>query len=187
MPFIKAMPGFSILLTLIICGCALPPPVSNNHTGLWDLMLEFEQRGARSGTVEHKYSLGVNYDGKLAMSWPLKKNAVTSNFGKRGTDHHEGIDLRAELGTAVYSAHDGVVMYADDRIGGYGNMVVLRHKSGISTIYAHNSKLFVHTGQKVERGAKIALSGDSGRSMGPHLHFEVWRGEKPVNPVPYLP
>jgi murein DD-endopeptidase MepM/ murein hydrolase activator NlpD len=118
----------------------------------------------------------------IRLSWPLKKVQVTSNFGVRGGDPHEGIDLRASVGTPVYAAHDGVILYSGSGISGYGKLVVVKNAVGISTVYGHNSRLLVRKGQRVRRGQRIALSGSTGRSSGPHVHFEVRLGLKPVDP-----
>lgn len=122
-----------------------------------------------------------------SFRWPLQNVAVTSPYGKRKGGFHEGIDLRAGSGTPVFAADAGTVIYADRRIRGYGRMVVLRHPSGLTTVYAHNSRLHVRKGQRVKRGQKIALSGRSGRVSGPHLHFEVRNGVSPVDPFSVLP
>lgn len=117
---------------------------------------------------------------------PLQQYQVTSGFGARGKDYHEGIDLRAKRGTPVYSVQEGKVIYAGKRISGYGNMVIIRHPSGLSTVYAHNSKLLVKPGERVKRAHLIAMSGNTGSSRGPHLHFEVRDGIKPIDPVALL-
>src|SRR6185437_10122385 len=96
-------------------------------------------------------------------------------------------DLRAKVGTPVYAAHSGQVLYADSRIHGYGRMIVLKHSSGLATIYAHNSKLVVRRGQWVSKGALLAYSGNTGHSTGPHVHFEVREGVSAVNPLSVLP
>ena len=123
----------------------------------------------------------------LSLRWPLDQVEVTSPFGQRRHEFHEGIDLRAKPGTTVYAAHAGQVLYAGDRISGYGRMVVIRHSSGIATVYAHNSKLLVRKGQWVAQGARIAVSGSTGHSTGPHLHFEVRSGVAAINPLEVLP
>jgi murein DD-endopeptidase MepM/ murein hydrolase activator NlpD len=124
---------------------------------------------------------------RVALKWPLKSVQITSPFGHRGGENHEGVDLRAPVGTPVYAAHSGQVLYANDRIHGYGRMVVLRHSSGLATIYAHNSRLVVHRGQWVAQGALIAYSGNTGHSHGPHVHFEVREGISAVDPMSVLP
>jgi hypothetical protein len=121
------------------------------------------------------------------FQWPLKQVEVTSYFGKRGKSNHEGLDLRAPVGTNVYAAQDGMVLYTGAKIRGYGNMVVLRHAGRVASIYAHNSNFLVRRGQKVKRGDLIALSGATGRVRGPHLHFEIRKGVVAIDPLKYLP
>jgi len=120
-------------------------------------------------------------------SWPLRDVTVTSRFGRRGKAQHEGIDLRAKVGTPVYAAHSGMVVYADDEISGYGRMIILRDSNGMFTLYAHNSRLKVSQGSVVKKGALLALSGNTGTSTGPHLHFEVRSGVVAVDPLKVLP
>lgn len=119
-------------------------------------------------------------------SWPLRDVKITSPFGKRGREFHEGLDLRAPDGTPVYAAQSGVVLYAESRIRGYGQMVVIRHPGMIATIYAHNSKVLVKRGQRVKQGEQIAISGSTGHVRGPHVHFEIRKGVAAVNPMKFL-
>jgi murein DD-endopeptidase MepM/ murein hydrolase activator NlpD len=119
--------------------------------------------------------------------WPLEDVQVTSVFGSRRGTFHDGIDLRAALGTPVRAVADGKVIYSGSQIGGYGKMVVLKHAQGLASVYAHNSSLRVRVGQKVGRGQRIALSGNTGRSSGPHLHFEVRYGVLALDPLRVLP
>lgn len=121
------------------------------------------------------------------LQWPLAHIDVSSHFGKRGRNFHEGVDLRAQVGTPVRAAQAGKVIYAASKIRGYGKMIVIRHPGNLATIYAHNSSLLVKRGQFVKQGQEIALSGNSGRSSGPHLHFEVRRDVAAVNPLQLLP
>jgi lipoprotein NlpD len=127
--------------------------------------------------------------GMPALRWPLQTGrlVVSSHFGVRDGRPHEGIDLAAPTGTPVFAAADGAVAYAGNGIRGYGNIVVLRHGSGMMTVYAHNSVLLVSRGQPVRAGDRIALVGQSGRASGPHLHFEVRIGEIARNPLAMLP
>jgi murein DD-endopeptidase MepM/ murein hydrolase activator NlpD len=123
--------------------------------------------------------------------WPLRTVRLTSGFGKRGAgdrqSYHRGVDLRAAPGTAVYSVQSGRVAYAGRGVRGYGNLVVIRHEAGLSTVYAHNSKILVRVGQKVVQGQRIARTGSTGRSRGPHLHFEIRSGLGAVDPIRYIP
>ena len=121
------------------------------------------------------------------LAWPVAKPVVSSKFGHRWGRNHEGIDLAAPLGVAVFAADDGVVIYADNLLSGYGNMVILEHNGGLLTAYAHNSVLLVQKADRVRRGQMIARVGQSGRATAPHLHFEVRVGEKPRDPMLFLP
>lgn len=101
---------------------------------------------------------------------------------------HRGIDIAAPPGAPIFAADDGVVLEAGWDSGGYGNRVEVRHPSGKVTLYAHASRLLVEKGQSVTRGQAIAEVGSTGRSTGPHLHFEVHLpNEERVDPLPFLP
>jgi len=119
-------------------------------------------------------------NGKYTSGFGWRTHPVT---GKRS--FHKGLDIRAKVGTPVYAAKAGTVTYSGP-IRGYGNVVIIKHDKTYDTLYAHNSKLFVHVGQKVKQGQIIAKTGRTGRVTGPHLHFEVHKNGKPVNPALYL-
>lgn len=119
------------------------------------------------------------------FQWPLS-GRLTSSFGSRGGGFHAGQDIGVPIGTPVGAAQDGTVLFAGEA-SGYGIAVYLQHAGGVVTRYGHLSKLLVRRGQSVDRGDRIALSGNTGRSTGPHLHFEVLVGGNPVNPITYLP
>ena len=121
------------------------------------------------------------------LDWPLDSVEVTSTFGRRGRSFHEGIDLKAKQGTPVYAAQAGKVLYSGSKIRGYGRMVILRHNGSIATVYAHNSRLMVRKGEFVKKGQLIAMTGNTGHSSGPHLHFEVRRGYAAVDPLVEMP
>ncbi|HHN74085.1 MAG TPA: LysM peptidoglycan-binding domain-containing protein [Acidobacteria bacterium] len=119
-------------------------------------------------------------------AWPLD-GPLSSRFGtRRPHGRHQGIDITAPVGTAVRAARDGTVAFAGRR-GLYGRLVVLEHAGGFSSWYAHNRSLTVHRGQKVVRGQVIARSGQSGNATGPHLHFEIRRRGRPIDPRLLLP
>ncbi len=123
---------------------------------------------------------------------PVKHGYISSPFGWRidpingKREFHEGIDFMARVGTPVRAAANGVVIYAKFNPFGYGNLVAIDHGNGLVTRYAHCSKLLVREGDIVLRGQEIGLSGDTGRSTGPHLHFEVRYHGIPQNPLNYL-
>lgn len=129
--------------------------------------------------------------GKLAYPLP-REYPITSNFGtrvdpitgKKGA-HHAGIDFGAPGGTSILAAADGYVLAAQ-WVNGYGNYVIIDHGSGIWTLYAHMSKIVAKKGDEVKVGDKIGEVGTTGRSTGNHLHFEVRKNQKAVDPNPYL-
>ncbi|WP_238302802.1 M23 family metallopeptidase [Sphingomonas phyllosphaerae] len=122
---------------------------------------------------------------------PVQKLQFTSNFGIRSDPFrgtaamHAGVDIPGPSGTPIYATADGVVSHAG-RQGGYGNMVEINHGKGIATRYGHLSKIIVADNTRVKRGQLIALMGSTGRSTGPHLHYEVRIDGHAVNPVPFL-
>ncbi|AOT70541.1 LysM peptidoglycan-binding domain-containing M23 family metallopeptidase [Geosporobacter ferrireducens] len=113
------------------------------------------------------------------------RGSLSSRFGWRWGSKHEGIDIAAKIGTAVHAADGGKVTFAGTR-GNYGKLVIIDHGGGYQTYYAHNSKIVVSTGTKVHKGQKIAEVGNTGRTTGPHLHFEVRKNGTPVNPLNYV-
>ncbi len=123
---------------------------------------------------------------KAPFATPLKDPfRFTSGFGYRWGRLHAGTDFAAPHGTPIYSTADGVVVHADWS-SGYGRLVKIQHEFGIETRYAHMSKIRVKTGQRVSRGQRIGDMGNTGRSTGTHLHYEVRVGGKPVNPMIYI-
>ena len=121
------------------------------------------------------------------------RNVVTSEFGNRRDPFtgerrgHTGMDLAVPTGTSVRAALPGTVTVSTYNQGGYGYYVMIDHGNGLSTLYGHNSQLLARVGQTVEAGDVIALSGSTGRSTGPHLHFEVRINGERTNPRSYLP
>ncbi len=120
-------------------------------------------------------------------AWPVPKvRKVSSGFGNRWGKKHEGIDIPAPIGTPVVAVKDGIVKYSDDRISGYGNMIVLEHAGQVFSVYAHLDDSLVTAGTRVKRGQLIARSGNTGRSTGPHLHFEIRVKDQARDPAAYL-
>jgi murein DD-endopeptidase MepM/ murein hydrolase activator NlpD len=118
---------------------------------------------------------------KITCGYGYRKNPFTS----RGSEFHYGVDFGAPYGTKVVATGDGVVLFAGYQAG-YGRMVVISHGYGFTTCYAHNSSLLVKKGDKVKRGQAIARVGNTGRSTGTHLHYEVKINGKNVNPAKYF-
>lgn len=145
--------------------------------------------GARSRNAE-EYALNTAREtafrqAALQFVWPAR-GKLSSGFGMRKGKPHEGIDIAGPTGSTIRAAEAGKVI-TSGRLGGYGKVVVLKHSGDYRSVYAHASKLLVTKGQFVEKGQKIAEVGSTGRSTGPHLHFEIRRDETPQNPMAYLP
>jgi lipoprotein NlpD len=124
--------------------------------------------------------------GGLQFIWPVK-GPVTSWFGPRRGRPHDGIDIIAPKGTPVFAAERGKVIYSDNGIQGYGNLIILQHVGGFHTVYGHNSRNRVDVDEQVHKGQVIAEVGNSGNANGHHLHFEIRRNERAVDPMDYLP
>ena len=138
--------------------------------------------GSTAGSDEPGTAL-PRMNGKLR--WPLK-GVLYRGFGVKQGQRHDGIDISAPEGTPVLAAASGDVLYTG-RQSGYGVVVIVRHEGSLVTLYAHNSAVLVKEGERIEAGTPIARVGQSGRTTGPHLHFEVREGTRPRNPLGYLP
>ncbi|MBL6991634.1 MAG: M23 family metallopeptidase [Bacteriovoracaceae bacterium] len=127
------------------------------------------------------------YVGHLNFRWPVPAaSKISSFYGHRWGTKHNGIDIPARSGAHILSADTGVVVYAGKGMNGFGNIIVIAHQKGFFTVYAHNKKNFVKVNQKVHKGQVIGQVGQTGRSTGPHLHFEVRRNGHPLNPVSFF-
>ena len=133
-----------------------------------------------------------NFDpSSIPTLWPVR-GEITAGFGERmdpfsGEDaFHAGLDIAAPKGTAVEAAGDGIVLNAGRAEAGYGNEIIIDHGSGVTTTYGHLSKVFVVAGQEVKKGEVIGAVGMTGRTTGPHLHYEVRVHQTPVNPAKFL-
>lgn len=116
------------------------------------------------------------------MNWPTVGYRITQYYSWR----HTGLDIGNKVGTPLYAADDGVVEKSGWNNGGYGYMVLINHGGGVKTRYAHASKLYVSAGDEVKKGQVIAAMGSTGRSTGPHIHFEVIVNGKRLNPLNYI-
>ncbi len=128
----------------------------------------------------------------IAFAAPVKGYAINSAYGLRRlagearARPHKGVDIAAPQGTSVFVASEGEVVRTGYEAGGYGRFIEVRHPNGMSTLYAHLSRVDVARGDRLGSGERIGLVGSTGRSTGPHLHFEVRRNEAQVNPVSVL-
>lgn len=150
-----------------------------------------EQRDAQLGALEGWLSMRSLHQAMRPAGSPLGSTWIASPFGVRRDPFtgrrafHAGYDLEAQNGESVSSVAEGIVVKAE-RSGAYGLLVEINHGGGYHTRYGHNSKLLVKVGDKVLRGQVVALAGSTGRSTGPHVHFEVLFNDKPVNPASFL-
>lgn len=149
----------------------------DTELGLLDILLQKDEKVAN-------FDFSKDVSGKFAF--PTQKLVISSPFGKRGKKMHTGIDIAADGGSPVFAAESGVVIYSNDEIKGYGNLVIIKHSNDISTVYAHNKKNLVKKNDIVSKGQKIALVGKTGKAHGTHLHFEVRKDKEPVNPMGFL-
>ena len=125
-------------------------------------------------------------EGSNGGCYPLPGAKVISPYkNNRGSHHHTGVDLKTKPNDPIYAVGDGVVTMSKN-YSGYGKCIIIKHSDGTETLYAHNSKNYVKEGEKVKAGQKIALTGRTGRATTEHLHFEVRKNGKPVNPMPLL-
>jgi len=147
----------------------------------------FERLGvslARMDALEHGLDI-------IPQVIPANTQYISSGFGYRSDPFtrraafHAGIDFKGPRGTPIFAAAKGVVSFAGRRQG-YGNCIEISHGNGLVTRYAHMSRLGAHFGQKVDAGQAIGAMGSTGRSTGPHLHFEVRLHDRPINPLPFL-
>ncbi|MFC7705127.1 DUF5930 domain-containing protein [Plastorhodobacter daqingensis] len=167
-------------------------PIGVSTKGTGDLDPEEERANAILNSLEEMnlYRMAAQ---KAPFAAPTPSNVrFTSGFGNRrdpktgGRRMHAGVDYAGPSGTAILSTADGVVVEAGWNSGGYGNMVRIRHEFGIETLYAHMSRIHVKVGERVSRGDRIGDMGNTGRSTGTHLHYEVRLGGRAVDPMNYI-
>lgn len=187
----KVLKYLFILLFVFELGCGSSPvsqstdsaPVVNKYDN------SFKIPDAQHSSVSKKSK------SKPLFDWPVWEARMSRGFLPKGTKRrrrpHYGIDLAAPRGVAVMSAHDGIVIYTGKDFKGFGKMIMVEtagDKPEFATIYAHLDKIVVYQGQKVRQGEVIGALGNTGRSSGPHLHFEIRKpdGTK-LDPLPLLP
>jgi murein DD-endopeptidase MepM/ murein hydrolase activator NlpD len=124
---------------------------------------------------------GLPVNGYITDGFGMRRNP----FGGGGSELHSGLDISVDFGTPVSVTADGLVVWAAPH-GGYGNLVAIYHSNGITTRYAHLSKITVEPGQRVRRGDQIGLAGSTGRSTAPHVHYEVRENDQAIDPQRYI-
>ena len=155
-----------------------------------DLGTEMEDREQKLSVLETLLMSRSLRERVMPSGRPIEEGWLSSKYGKRNDpftgkqDFHKGLDFAGKKGSAVMAVGDGVVTWSGKRTG-YGNLVEISHGNGYVTRYGHNQSHLVEMGETVKKGQQIALMGSSGRSTGPHVHFEVLRDGKTVNPAKY--
>jgi murein DD-endopeptidase MepM/ murein hydrolase activator NlpD len=128
---------------------------------------------------------------KMPLGYPMR-GRLTSGFGRRSDPFnnrpafHAGIDLKGKIGQKIKATADGIVTISSYEKSGFGNYVIVRHGNGYETVFGHMQKRLVKKGERIQRGQVVGLMGNTGRSTGPHLHYEVRYKGKPINPQKYL-
>jgi murein DD-endopeptidase MepM/ murein hydrolase activator NlpD len=136
-----------------------------------------EQRMAAKPSIQ---PVSINDLIRFGSAYGMRMHPILKEYR-----HHDGIDLTAPGGTNIYATADGVVVQARYTSGGYGRKILIDHGFGYKTLYAHCQKILVEPGQRVKRGEVIGLIGNTGLSVRPHLHYEVWVNNRPVDPFNY--
>ena len=203
------MPKFSYLLILVSfilfsCAHVEEKPVSTEQATapLDQSTAEVKQEAAGLVVVDKENnSIKINNSGekkklKPLFDWPVWEARLTRGFflqtSKKVKRPHKGIDLAAPRGSAVMASQDGVVIYTGSAFKGYGKMIMIesvdpRDGGNWATLYGHLDKILVFEGKRVKQHEVIAALGNTGRSSGPHLHFEIRRLNGPIDPLPMLP
>lgn len=139
------------------------------------------------GNKRFREVASADYISNGNYTWPVPaRKKISSGYGKRWGRKHEGIDIPAPVGSHILAVAGGIVVYAGNDLGGYGNLTVISHGGGIFSVYAHAKVLFTKKGQRVHQGQVIAQVGMTGRTSGPHLHFELRHNSRPLNPAEML-
>lgn len=155
------------------------------------LSLQIQDRERQLGVLEDMLRQRSLHEETQPAGKPVKSGWISSPYGRRihpisgKKHHHSGVDFAGRYGSDVIAVASGVVMFSGYK-SGYGRIVEINHGSGLETRYAHNQKNLVKVGQTVKQGDVIALLGSSGRSTGPHVHFEVIRNGRNINPTRYI-
>ncbi|EFG87979.1 M23 family metallopeptidase [Clostridium carboxidivorans] len=156
---------------------------TNSKNPIIKFSKNIEQNSLRSDESNSTLSRGVS--SKASRMGIPSQGTITSPFGARWGTVHQGIDIGASMGAPICAAMDGKV-FCTEWEDGYGNVIKIDHGNGMQTVYAHCSKICSNVGEYVKRGQKIGEVGSTGRSTGPHVHFEVRVNGKPENPLKYL-
>ena len=151
------------------------------YTQFWNNEVCFMSKDNDLSKLKDTIWLNLNNESNVDFKMPVP-GAVTSPYGFRKGRNHNGVDMSLKTGDTIYAVWSGKIRYAKYNDGGFGNLVIIRHHNGLETLSAHLSKFLVFPDQDVVAGEPIGLGGSTGRSSGPHLHFEIRFYEAPINP-----
>lgn len=163
---------FSILL---LTSC------STQKSNLSDYKLGYEPLALVESVNKEVHTSGFYYD------WPVDRARFTRGFIPKRPRPHLGVDLAGPKGTPILSAQKGIVIYAGRDFRGFGKMILIEASNGWASLYAHLDKIKVKEGDSVDQGDLIGTMGNTGRTTGTHLHFEIRKNKLPVDPLLYLP
>ena len=141
----------------------------------------FEEKSSMFLNSVQNIPLGVPHNGIISSEYGYRFNP----FGGRGGEFHPGIDFKGQIGDSVFATADGIVQ-RNDWYGGYGNAVLIDHGNGLQTLFGHLSRVNVEPGQKVRAGELIGFLGTTGRSTGPHVHYEIRKSGIDIDPNPFI-
>ncbi len=175
---IRDVTGIRVGTQLFVPGTRKPPPAGS--------LALAHVAAPRPGAPELDLRELAWNEADLRFGWPLR-GRVSSGYGWRRGRPHEGIDIPARRGTRIFAAEAGRVIHSGGNLGDYGRVVIIKHSGRYQTIYAHTRRNLVRKGQFVEKGQAIAEVGASGNARGPHLHFEIRRDRRALDPRRYLP
>lgn len=156
-------------------------PVEFEVTDINEIAELYSEDILKLETLIHTTPIGKPHEGEQTSHFGVRRNP----FGGGGIEGHSGIDLRGETGAPIQSTAKGVVEFAGVK-GGYGNCVIVKHENNFKTLYGHLSKIDVREGQKVNSGEVIGELGSTGRSTGPHVHYEIWKNNERIDPQEFL-
>lgn len=177
---------FAVLAIAVIIKLLPSSAVKSGFEGLVSTTTDYPEMFTEIAEVIKRHTFGTD-----AFSMPVD-GELTSDFGSRvdpitnQSSEHFGIDINAPLNTEIKAAGKGIVAKAEAN-SYYGNFILIDHGDGISSLYGHLNEILVKAGDEISAEDIIALSGDSGRTTGPHLHFEIRKDNTPVNPLSYIP
>ena len=156
------------------------------YYSLWDTR-RVNPYGVDKKAITEPFRIAL-YDTTMGANWhpPVKSTFATSKFGQRGGRFHYGTDLELDIGDSIYSIWDGIVRITSFDGRGYGYYVVVRHYNGLETLYGHLTEIKTEIGQLVKAGELVGLGGSTGRSSGPHLHFEIRYQGNAINPESFF-